>query len=74
MGFLLSFLLFPLSPYISRGRKLMMNILKCAVLCIIIILFAVLLHLFYSDADIGSICPGCKYISCIPVNGWCDNK
>ncbi|CAH6719448.1 hypothetical protein CLIB1444_02S08790 [[Candida] jaroonii] len=46
-------------------------------LCFIIIVlyFALLINNFFGKGEITTDngCSWCKYISCLPVNGWCDN-
>ncbi|KAI8053493.1 rhomboid family-domain-containing protein [Syncephalis plumigaleata] len=39
---------------------------------IVITLYVVLFVVFYTEADPQSTCPWCKYLSCLPINGWCD--
>ncbi|KAI1419965.1 hypothetical protein F5Y12DRAFT_173453 [Xylaria sp. FL1777] len=44
-------------------------LLRAAFLILVIVIFIVLLENFYSNQN---HCSWCKYLSCIPVNGWCD--
>ncbi|KAI1182853.1 rhomboid-domain-containing protein [Nemania serpens] len=44
-------------------------LLRAAFLILVIVLFIVLLNNFYSNQN---HCTWCKYLSCLPVNGWCD--
>ncbi|KAI1430979.1 rhomboid-domain-containing protein [Xylaria sp. CBS 124048] len=44
-------------------------LLRAASLVLVIAIFIVLLHNFYSNQN---HCSWCKYLSCLPVNGWCD--
>ncbi|KAI9597386.1 hypothetical protein BDF19DRAFT_434900 [Syncephalis fuscata] len=37
-----------------------------------IALFAVLFTVFYTNTDPQSTCPWCKYLNCLPIDGWCD--
>lgn len=42
-------------------------------LVLLILYFAMLAkNFFVDDADGSNSCSWCKYINCIPVNGWCD--
>jgi membrane associated rhomboid family serine protease len=57
-----------------KGRKALWWawwIIRVAFLIFIIVIFFVLLNSFYANT---SNCPWCKYLSCLPVNGWCDNN
>ncbi|KAI0805381.1 hypothetical protein GGR55DRAFT_681289 [Xylaria sp. FL0064] len=44
-------------------------LLRAGFLVLVIVIFIVLLENFYSNQN---HCSWCKYLSCIPVNGWCD--
>ncbi|GAW11854.1 hypothetical protein ANO14919_012070 [Xylariales sp. No.14919] len=44
-------------------------LLRAGFLILVIVVFIVLLKNFYSNQN---HCGWCKYLSCIPVNGWCD--
>ncbi|KAI0876689.1 hypothetical protein GGS24DRAFT_498666 [Hypoxylon argillaceum] len=44
-------------------------LLRVGFLIFVIVIFIVLLNNFYSNQN---HCSWCKYLSCIPVNGWCD--
>ncbi|KAI1749240.1 rhomboid-domain-containing protein [Xylaria castorea] len=44
-------------------------LLRVGFLILVIVIFIVLLNNFYSNQN---HCSWCKYLSCIPVNGWCD--
>ncbi|KAI0137549.1 hypothetical protein BJ170DRAFT_66571 [Xylariales sp. AK1849] len=55
-----------------KGRKGLWWIwwlVRAAFLIGIIVVFIVLLNNFYVNHD---TCSWCKYLSCLPVNGWCD--
>ncbi|KAK5993311.1 Rhomboid-type serine protease 2 [Cladobotryum mycophilum] len=45
-------------------------LVRVAALILIVVVFIVLLNNFYK-VD-GNKCSWCKYLSCIPVNNWCD--
>ncbi|KAI3320490.1 rhomboid-domain-containing protein [Xylariaceae sp. AK1471] len=44
-------------------------LLRAGFLVLVIVVFIVLLNNFYANQN---KCHWCKYLSCIPVNGWCD--
>ncbi|KAI1102672.1 rhomboid-domain-containing protein [Jackrogersella minutella] len=44
-------------------------IVRAAFLILVIVVFIVLLENFYSNQN---NCSWCKYLSCLPVNNWCD--
>lgn len=44
-------------------------LVRAAALVVIIVVFVVLINNFYK---VGNTCSWCKYLSCLPVNGWCD--
>ncbi|CAJ2506318.1 Uu.00g004480.m01.CDS01 [Anthostomella pinea] len=55
-----------------KGRKALWWawwLVRTGCLVLIIVVFIVLLNNFYSNQN---HCSWCKYLSCIPVNGWCD--
>ncbi|KAI1822529.1 hypothetical protein F4861DRAFT_532199 [Xylaria intraflava] len=55
-----------------KGRKPLWWIwwlIRAAFLILVIVIFIVLLNNFYSNQN---HCSWCKYLSCLPVNGWCD--
>lgn len=45
-------------------------LVRASMLAIVVIVFSVLLHNFYLPQM--KRCSWCKYLSCLPVNGWCD--
>ncbi|KAK7427143.1 hypothetical protein QQZ08_006412 [Neonectria magnoliae] len=45
-------------------------LVRAGMLVMIIVVFIVLLNNFYQNTH--STCSWCKYLSCIPVNGWCE--
>jgi len=56
-----------------KGRKALWWawwLVRAGTLAIIVIVFSVLLNNFYSK-DM-KVCTWCKYLNCLPVNGWCD--
>lgn len=44
-------------------------LVRAAFLITVIVVFIVLLNNFYKNEN---VCSWCKYLSCLPVNGWCD--
>ncbi|KAF8249601.1 rhomboid-domain-containing protein [Wilcoxina mikolae CBS 423.85] len=45
-------------------------LVRAGMLAVIVIVFSVLLNNFYSPTM--KACSWCKYLSCLPINGWCD--
>ncbi|GAN08767.1 rhomboid-domain-containing protein [Mucor ambiguus] len=72
MGLLLGILLAPNRPTATRRTILFVWIARIAALVVVIVLYVVFLRIFYTSSDLSTICPNCKYLSCLPVNGWCD--
>lgn len=72
MGLLLGVLLSPNRLTASRRAIIFTWIARIAALVVIIVLYVVFLRIFYTSTDLSTICPNCKYLSCLPVNGWCD--
>ncbi|CAG8527273.1 7047_t:CDS:2 [Acaulospora morrowiae] len=56
----------------SKFHKRANWIIRIVALPISVLLFYLLIHNFYTTNPSES-CPWCKYLSCLPVNGWCDN-
>ncbi|KAK9779034.1 putative Rhomboid-like protein [Seiridium cardinale] len=57
-----------------KGRKSLWWVwwmLRAGFLVAIIVIFIVLLNNFYTYQN---TCSWCKYLSCLPVNGWCDQN
>ncbi|CEP12629.1 hypothetical protein [Parasitella parasitica] len=73
MGLLLGVLLAPNRRAASRRAILFTWIARIIALVVVIILYVVFLRIFYTSSDLSTICPNCKYLSCLPVNGWCDS-
>ncbi|KAI9478730.1 MAG: rhomboid family-domain-containing protein [Benjaminiella poitrasii] len=72
MGLLVSVLLKSKSQYASHRSIIITWIARIVSFILIIVLFVIFLHIFYTTTDLSNVCPGCKYLSCLPVNGWCD--
>ncbi|CAG8635669.1 10327_t:CDS:2, partial [Ambispora leptoticha] len=71
MGIITSLILIPGIIDASKLQKRATLFLRIVALPIAILCFAVLITNFYSG-DPAQKCPWCKYLSCLPVNGWCD--
>lgn len=57
-----------------KGRKVawwVWWVIRAVALVLVLVLFIVLLNNFYKYEK---TCSWCKYLSCLPVNGWCDNQ
>jgi membrane associated rhomboid family serine protease len=65
-GILLSLALLP--P--TAGR--VWTILRWSSAAISIAVYAVLVSMFYLVDDLSTICPNCRYINCLPIDGGCD--
>jgi ABC-type amino acid transport system permease subunit len=72
MGILLSMFLSSSHPFPSTAANICMWMSRTIAFILIIALYIVFLLLFFTTEDLDSICPNCKYLSCIPVSGWCD--
>ena len=56
-----------------RGRKRwwwIWTTLRVVCLSLVVVFMALLLNNFYANG--GGHCGWCRYLSCLPVNGWCD--
>ncbi|KAF9974058.1 hypothetical protein BGZ75_000965 [Mortierella antarctica] len=54
--------------YFSKRDKLIKLGLRVAALPLIILIIVLGLTNFYK----GTSCSWCRYLSCLPINGWCD--
>ncbi|KAI8093838.1 rhomboid family-domain-containing protein [Halteromyces radiatus] len=72
VGLVMGMMIAPMRPMSSTRGKWITWGLRGLALVIIIILFVVCITSFYNSPDPSQICPGCKYLSCLPVNNWCD--
>lgn len=72
MGLLLSALLSPEHPSRSKKALIIIWIVRVIAFVLVIVLYVVFLNIFNTAADLDAVCPNCKYLSCLPVNGWCD--
>lgn len=71
MGLLLGVILTSLPEFASRRVIIFSWIAKIICLVLVIVLYAVFLNVFYTASDLSTICPGCKYLSCLPIKDWC---
>ncbi|KAG2229924.1 hypothetical protein INT48_008305 [Thamnidium elegans] len=71
-GLLIGLVVAPMRPSATRNVKIATWIVRAVALVILIVLFAISIREFYSAEDPSKICPNCKYLSCLPVNNWCD--
>lgn len=72
MGLLFGVILTSLSSFASRRAVIITWIAKIVCLVIAIVLYVVFLRIFYTSSDLSAVCPGCKYLSCLPIKDWCD--
>ncbi|KAI8987712.1 rhomboid family-domain-containing protein [Mycotypha africana] len=72
VGIFMGMLIAPMRPMATRRVMVFTWMMRIIALVVIIVLFTVSLKQFYSAEDPSKICPNCKYLSCLPVNGWCD--
>ncbi|CAO3697811.1 unnamed protein product [Rhizopus stolonifer] len=72
IGLLMGMAVAPMRPMASSRVKIVTWVLRVAALVGLIVIFAVTVNELYSVSDPSTICPNCKYLSCIPVSNWCD--
>ncbi|KAI8148568.1 rhomboid family-domain-containing protein [Fennellomyces sp. T-0311] len=72
VGIVMGAMIAPMRPGMGKKGKMITWVIRAVAFVILIILFAATITSFYKAADPSQICPGCKYLSCLPVNGWCD--
>ncbi|KAG9294029.1 hypothetical protein G9A89_019367 [Geosiphon pyriformis] len=72
MGLITGLVLMPTINF-SKLHKRATWFFRIAALPIAILLFVLLIKNFYSGNPTEK-CPWCKYLSCLPVNGWCDTN
>ncbi|KAI8976011.1 rhomboid family-domain-containing protein [Pilobolus umbonatus] len=72
VGILVGAALAPMRTGASKKLVIATWAVRVVALCGIVILYAVSINALYSSEDPSLICPNCKYLSCLPVNGWCD--
>ncbi|KAI9310498.1 rhomboid family-domain-containing protein, partial [Dichotomocladium elegans] len=71
-GFLVSPSLVPCPQMRSRSSFILLWILRCVALGIIFSLLFVLIDNFYDDNGPRELCTYCHYLSCLPINGFCN--
>ncbi|OZJ05537.1 hypothetical protein BZG36_01925 [Bifiguratus adelaidae] len=57
---------------LRRPRTYITLVLRAIALVILIVFFVTCIKSFYSGRDPSAACPWCKYLSCLPIEGWCD--
>ncbi|KAI9323822.1 rhomboid family-domain-containing protein [Dichotomocladium elegans] len=72
VGIIMGALIAPTRKAVSPRGKILTWSIRAVAFVALIILFAVTITQFYSAPDPSQICPNCKYLSCLPVNNWCD--
>ncbi|ORX46570.1 rhomboid-domain-containing protein [Hesseltinella vesiculosa] len=72
-GLVMGMLIAPMRPNPTRNVKIITWACRIIALVILVVMFAVGISQFYASPDPSQICPNCKYLSCLPVNGWCDS-
>jgi hypothetical protein len=72
MGLLFGVILSSSPPLSSRRTIIITLITRCIALALAIVLYVVFLRIFYTASDLSTVCPNCKYLSCLPIKGWCD--
>ncbi|KAG0166242.1 hypothetical protein DFQ28_005495 [Apophysomyces sp. BC1034] len=72
VGIVMGILIAPMRPNASKRAQFITWIVRVCALVLLIVMFAAAIKVFYSSPDPRQICPNCKYISCLPVQNWCD--
>jgi ABC-type amino acid transport system permease subunit len=72
MGLLFGVILSSSPQSASRRSIIFIWIARVIALVLAIVLYVVFLRIFYTSSDLSTVCPNCKYLSCLPINGWCD--
>ncbi|KAI9272092.1 rhomboid family-domain-containing protein [Helicostylum pulchrum] len=73
-GVLLSVFLLPVSWWTfthSRRKVALFYLLRVLSICLFGVFLGLLIHKF-SISKLDQVCPYCRYISCLPINGFCD--
>ncbi|KAG1448751.1 hypothetical protein G6F46_011509 [Rhizopus delemar] len=66
VGILMGMLVAPMRPMATPRVKIITWILRVVALVLLIVLFVVTIRELYSVYDPSTICPNCKYLSCLP--------
>ncbi|KAI8376700.1 rhomboid family-domain-containing protein [Choanephora cucurbitarum] len=72
VGFFLGIVIAPMRPMATKSTKIVVWIVRGIALTLLAVFFGLTVQQFFSVYDPSTICPNCKYFSCLPVNGWCD--
>ncbi|KAI8328179.1 hypothetical protein BC941DRAFT_497163 [Chlamydoabsidia padenii] len=72
VGLVMGMMIAPMRPMASTRTRWITWGLRGLALIILVVLFVVCITTFYNSADPANICPGCKYLGCLPVSNWCD--
>ncbi|KAI9493662.1 hypothetical protein BDB00DRAFT_822026 [Zychaea mexicana] len=74
-GFLIGISMVPARQE-SRSRKgvLLLWAIRVISLAILVVSFISLLNNFYGDKSLDEFCTYCRYISCLPISGFCDQS
>jgi ABC-type amino acid transport system permease subunit len=72
MGLLLGLLLASKRPSASKRAVIITWIIRIVSFIVILLLYIVFIRLFYTASDLSTVCPRCKYLSCLPIKDWCD--
>ncbi|ORZ18938.1 rhomboid family-domain-containing protein [Absidia repens] len=73
-GLVMGLLIAPTRPMATKNVQFLTWVLRVLALAMLIVMFVVGIKQFYDSPDPSKICPDCKYLSCLPVNGWCDDN
>ncbi|KAL1921993.1 uncharacterized protein VTP21DRAFT_10635 [Calcarisporiella thermophila] len=71
-GILSGSILMPLERKTKSLRRITWWIIRLVALALLIAFYGALLANFYNQNDPSAACPWCKYLSCLPIQGWCD--
>ncbi|KAK9710594.1 hypothetical protein K7432_008353 [Basidiobolus ranarum] len=70
-GIFIALLVLP-TAHTSSWGKWVKRFLMVLGLGVVVALYCVGLKFFYSGENPNKYCPWCKYLSCLPIQGWCD--
>ncbi|KAI9263227.1 hypothetical protein BDA99DRAFT_580886 [Phascolomyces articulosus] len=73
-GLLLGIIVVPPLPRIGRKGIVCLWIARLLALAGLITLFIIMSNRFYAVDEPDEFCPYCRYISCLPVRGFCDSS
>ncbi|KAI7891187.1 uncharacterized protein EV154DRAFT_420767 [Mucor mucedo] len=72
MGLLFGVILTSSPSNASRKAIIVGWVARIVCLVLFLVLYIVFLRIFYTSSDLSAVCPGCKYLSCLPIKDWCD--